>query len=75
MSDLVETIARLRATRTIVHDGETYAEGDLLPAMEERQADALLAVGAAETVEAPATPADPPKAPETEPKKKPAAKG
>ena len=66
MSDLVETIARLRATRTIVHDGETYAEGDLLPAMEARQAAALLAVGAAETVEAPA-PAD-----AAEPKKKPA---
>jgi hypothetical protein len=66
MSDLIATIARLHATRTIVHDGETYLAGDTLPAMEERQAAALLAVGAAETVEAPA-PAD-----AAEPKKKPA---
>jgi hypothetical protein len=72
MSDLAAVITRLRATRTIVHDSETYLAGDTLPAMEERQAAALLAVGAAEAVEAPA---DPPKDPGPDPKKKPAAKG
>lgn len=35
------------ATGPIKHDGESYQEGDVLPAMPVEQADALVALGAA----------------------------
>jgi hypothetical protein len=41
----------LRATDTIEHDGTRYAAGDMLAAMGEDQAEALIRLGVAELVE------------------------
>lgn len=51
---------KLRAKVNIEHDGETCVAGETLPEITDRQAQALIDVGAAEAIEAPAEGTEPP---------------